>query len=163
MGGFSESCAQWIGAVSVRRIILRHVHRSWCRVLPAVTVPALPIVPGGWLPRYPHPMHSICRRQYFHEWSVKQEYVLLYNADIGAQRLQRHILHRNAVNGDMASIYIIEARDQAAQCGFARSGGSNQCNRLPGLNLQIDLFQCRLMFTIGKANIMEKRYLHLRL
>ncbi|MNJ57018.1 hypothetical protein D3C77_525910 [compost metagenome] len=51
--------------------------------------------------------------------SCEKEHVLLNNADIFAQRLQRHISDIHAIHRDLSSVHIVEPRQKTANGRFS--------------------------------------------
>lgn len=85
----------------------------------------------------------------------EQEDVLLHNPDLLAQRIQLHVTDVYSVDGDAAAGDVIEAGQQAADCGFARAGRADKSNRIPGVDLQADLLQYRTIVVIAEADVSE--------
>ena len=78
-----------------------------------------------------------------------------HNADLRTQGFDRHIAHVDVVNFDGAIRWIPEARDQVDDGGLACAGRANDSNRLTGFSSEVDILQNRLVFFVGRGDMLE--------
>src|SRR5450759_3886007 len=87
--------------------------------------------------------------------AVKQEYVLQHNADLAAQAFQVEPADIVTIEGDRTGGYVVKARNQADQGGFADPGRANQGNHVVGGNIQVDILQHGFTFVVVEGNVFE--------
>jgi predicted amidohydrolase len=68
--------------------------------------------------------------------AAEQEDVLLHDADLAAQRGERHVPDIDAVDGDRAGADLVEARQQRADGGLAGAGRTDEGDGLAGVMVQ---------------------------
>ena len=68
----------------------------------------------------------------------EQERVLRDDADLAAQRGERHVAHVGAVDRDAPCRHVVEARDERRERRLARAGVADQRDRPAGLELELD-------------------------
>ena len=88
--------------------------------------------------------------------AAEQGGLLQHDADLRAQRIERHIAQVVPVDGDAAFGRIVEARQQVDDGGLAGAGGAEQRNRLAGLGFKGDILQHRVAAAeIAEGHVLE--------
>ncbi|MNG07958.1 hypothetical protein D3C84_912860 [compost metagenome] len=85
----------------------------------------------------------------------EQEYVLLHNADMFAERFQLHLTNIEAVNRYASFAHFVETGQKAAYRSLTRTGRSDECDRLACANRQINAVQNRTSRLIAEADVRE--------
>src|SRR5579885_1777357 len=71
----------------------------------------------------------------------EEELLLQHNADLAAQRTLRHVADIVSIDEDGSLLDVIETRDQAGDCAFARARWADDGDGLPRLNGEIKAAQ----------------------
>ena len=85
----------------------------------------------------------------------KEKRRLRNHADLPAQALQVERADVLAIEQDLPALELVEARDQFAECRFARAGMADQGHHLARCDAQREVPQDRLPFDIGEVDIFE--------
>ena len=91
--------------------------------------------------------------------SVKQEYILGYDADIAAQRRTGHMTDINAVDADRTAVDFIKPRNQVTDRGLSPAALSDKTQGFLFGNLQVQMTDdhrtVRLMVAVMERDIVE--------
>ncbi len=85
----------------------------------------------------------------------EEERVLRDHADLAAQRVERHVAHVGAVDRHAPALDVVEARDQRRERRLPGAGVADQRDRLPGLELEVDVVQHRPRGVVAEGHALE--------
>ena len=85
----------------------------------------------------------------------EQEHVLLYHADVPAERLQRHVPHVDIVNCDRSLRHVVEAGYQAGKGALAAARRAQESDDFPGGNVEIEVTQDQRVLAVLEAHVLE--------
>ena len=85
----------------------------------------------------------------------EQEGVVGHDGNLASQRGRVDLAHIGAVDEDGALVHVIEARDQHHERGLARAGRTDDRDRGPGLHLEVDTAQHRLVTVVGERHVAQ--------
>ena len=85
----------------------------------------------------------------------EQEDVLLDDADVPAQRIERHVADVHAVDRDAPARDVVEARDEVHDGGLAAAGGPSRAMTLPGFGIDVDAGEDGAQVVVAEGNVFE--------
>ena len=88
--------------------------------------------------------------------SRKQHRLLEHDADIAAQRDERHVADVDAVDQHAAAVGIEDAMQQAERRRFARSGRADERDRLARRHVEGHVADRRPLAVVGKGHVLER-------
>ncbi len=81
--------------------------------------------------------------------------VLENHSELAPQLLQVPLPHVDAVHEDPAPLHVVEAQEQARECGFPRSGMSHHGHRLARTDLEVQVFEHPVLVLIREPYVLE--------
>src|SRR6202521_4491315 len=91
----------------------------------------------------------------FPDGSAKEQIVLQDETDLLAEGLHRELANIFAVDFYLTGFWIIKARDQTDDSGFARARRAHDRGDLAWFNLEADVLQNRTIFLVAEADILK--------
>ena len=85
----------------------------------------------------------------------EEERLLGDDAELAAQRVQRHALDVVAVDAHVPGGGVVEAGDQLGQGGLAGPGGPDEGHRLPRRDAQVDVAQHGHVGVVAEGHVVE--------
>ena len=81
----------------------------------------------------------IAPAQIIENTSGKQHVILEYHGHLIAQSIQIIVSHIHTAYQNFSGGHIIKTRDQIDQTGFCATGSTEDTDRLPGMDIQVDI------------------------
>ncbi len=85
----------------------------------------------------------------------EEERLLRDDADLAAQRAQRHVADVDAVERDAAGRHVVEARHERGERRLAGAGVADQRDRGAGGDVEVDVLQHRLALAVRERDALE--------
>ena len=91
----------------------------------------------------------------FFDRTAKQERFLGYQANLGAQAMQIHLVNIKSINLNLPAGGVKKTGDEIHQRSFSHPAGTDNRNDLRGFHFQIDILKHQLILGIAKAYIFK--------
>ena len=85
----------------------------------------------------------------------EQERVFEHHADVVSQRVELHVAHVDAVDGDATGVHVVEAGQHQRDGRLARARAADERDRLPGGHREIEVAEHRIGRRVAERHVLE--------